>query len=104
MGDDKVRTVLQSQTCIRQWRVWCRHDVRKLGGRKPKVADPARKPRAPAKDAQNDSGEDLEAPPFDLPRQALMDVEAPAPPRRLGKSKGESRCFSSTLCYFSDDA
>lgn len=33
-------------------------NVRKLEGRKPEVADPARKPRAPAKEAQNDSGED----------------------------------------------
>ena len=61
--DDKVREVLQSQKCIRQRRVWCRHYsigrrrevklVRKLEGRTPKAADPARKPRAPeAEEAQ----------------------------------------------------
>ena len=67
-------------------------------GRKPKAAAAARKSRAPAKKAPkpavvDDSDEDIEAPPSAQPRQAPMDVEAPAPSAPPQEEEEEKSLF-----------
>ena len=67
-------------------------------GRKPKAVAAARKPRAPAKKAPkpavaDDSDEDIEAPPSAQPRQAPMEVEAPAPSAPPQEEEEEKSLF-----------
>ena len=49
--------------------------------------------RASSPNTTLDSGEDLEAPPFDRPCQGLMDVEGPAPSTSPQKEEGEKSLF-----------